>query len=114
MKATEPKNIEDIEQSIKDLQVEKHANLLTDYGQAQADAKTNEEWEKASIDIKEGCDFVPTEIIGDVRTNLTIKQDMQEFAKYTEAITNAIAALNINRYEDLNAATESCSTEATE
>lgn len=113
MKQENPKHMEDIDQSIKDLHVEKHATLLTDCGQAQADAKTDEEWEKASISIKEECDFIPTELVADVKENLTIKQDMQEFARYSEAITNAIAAININRYEDLNAQTSS-PVEATE
>ena len=113
MKEESPKSVEDIEQSIKDLQVDKHAVLLTTYGQQQCDAKTQDKWEFASEDITQASEDIPSELVIDVRENLTVKQEMKEFKCQAEALSNAILAIDINRAEDLNA-TQDCAAEATE
>lgn len=113
MKEDQPKNLVDINQSIKDLQVEKHAVLLTTYGQQQNDAKTNEAWEYASDNITQASEDIPAELVVDVKENLTSKQEMKEFKGQVEALSNAILAIDVNRAEDL-IVTQDCAAEATE
>ena len=113
MKEESPKSMEDIEQSIKDLQVEKHAVLLTTYGQKQCDAKAPDKWEFASEDITQASEDIPSELVIDVRENLAIKQEMKEFKGQAEALSNAILVIDVNRAEDLIVA-QDCVAEATE
>ena len=103
MKSTQPEHLEAIEASITDLKAEQHASELTTIGKAQAEAKSDDEEQDASIQLKESCEFIPNEIIANVKHNLTVKSEMQEFRPEHHAISNAILALNITRFEDLNA-----------
>lgn len=103
MKSTQPEHLEAIEASITDLKAEEHASELTTIGKAQAEAKSDDEEQNASIQLKESCEFIPNEIVANVKHNLTVKSEMQAFAPERHAISNAILALNITRFEDLNA-----------
>ena len=103
MKESQPQFADAIEISIKDLKAEQHASELTTIGKAQAEAKSDDEEQDASIQLKESCEFIPNEIVANVKHNLTVKSEMQEFRPEHHAISNAILALNITRFEDLNA-----------
>ena len=111
MKDNHPqKDMIDIEHSIRDLQVERYAVQLTDHGQAKYCSMGSENYEQAEANLNECCEQVPTELITDVKDNLSTKQEMKEFNYQSTAISNALNAINIVRNEDLN----SIQNEATE
>lgn len=113
MKESQPQFADAIEISIKDLKAEQHASELTTIGKAQAEAKSDDEEQDASTQLKESCEFIPNELVADVKHNLTVKSEMHEFTPEHHSIANAILALNITRFEDLNA-TSMSSTQSTE
>ena len=114
MKKSQPEFAEAISVSIRDLNAELYASQMTALGQEQVEARTDEQWEEASSIITENAEFIPSELVSHVKHNLTVKSEMPDFAHDHHAIANAILAININRFEDLNTSATSQSTEMTE